>query len=402
MARSSNFAVGREAPVISKKLVVLHVYKDFHIYNALFGRMLLLARHNDYSKIDLRLCIFNYRRSRWGDEFQTLGGKIIDLDARWSQSPLVTFKLIKCFRRERPDIVQTHELKANLYGRLAALWVGIPVIIGTLWTLKDTAPSPLRRLRDRILHPLSAWLDHRSDCVLVSSDAVRREWDSSMQSPLYRTIRTPFTPRRSVAETRFPLPLSDSRFFRIGVVARLSEEKGLPLLLTAMPSVLKSLPNAMLFIAGDGNMRSSLETLTAQLGIFSRVYFLGHVSDVPGFLAKLDLYVQPSRSESLGVAVMEALAAGLPVIATRVGGIPEIVTDGANGRLVPPNDVGALAEAILALERNVEERRALGHAGREMMSQRFGVGEFLREMDCLYTELAAKVAGSRSANLART
>jgi glycosyltransferase involved in cell wall biosynthesis len=392
----------KKPPSTLKKLVVLHVYKDFHIYNALFGTLLLLARHNDYSKIDLRLCIFNYRRSPWGDEFETLGGKIIDLDARWSQSPLVTFKLIKCLRREQPDIVQTHELKANLYGRLAALWVGIPVIIGTLHTLKDTAPSPMRRLRDRILHPLSAWLDRRSDCVLTTSDAVRREWDSTMQSPLYRTIYPPFISHRSVAETHFPLPLSDSHLFRIGVVARLSEEKGLQLLLAAMPLVLISLPNAMLFIAGDGRMRSELESLTTRLRLFSRVHFLGHVGDVPSFLPKLDLYVQPSRSDSLPLAVMEALAAGLPVITTRVGGLPEIVTDGTNGRLVPPNDVGALAEAILALGRNVEERRRLGHAGRETMRQRFQVPEFLREMDCLYTELAAKVADRGSANLART
>jgi len=383
------------------KLVILHIYKDFHIYNALFGTLLLLARHNDYSKIDLRLCIFNYRRSPWGDEFETLGGKIIDLDARWSQSPFITFKLIKCLRREQPNIVQTHELKANLYGRLAALWAGVPVIIGTLHTLKDTAPSPLRRLRDRIFHPLSAWLDRRSDCVVTTSDAVRREWDPSMQSPLYRTIYPPFTSHRSAAETRFPLPLSDSELFRIGVVARLSEEKGLPLLLAAMRSVLTDLPKAALFIAGDGRMRSDLETLTTRLGLFSRVHFLGHIGDVPAFLSKLDLYVQPSRSDSLPLAVMEALAAGLPVIATRVGGFPEIVTDGTNGRLVPPNDVEALADAILALGRNVDERRRLAQAGRETMRQRFQVPEFLHEMDCLYTELAAKMADSQSADLGR-
>jgi glycosyltransferase involved in cell wall biosynthesis len=183
------------------------------------------------------------------------------------EGPLVTFKLLKCLRREQPHIVQTHELKANLYGRIAARWARVPVIIGTLWTLKDTAPSPLRRLRDRILQPLSAWLDHRSDRVLACSDAIRREWDPSLQSPLYQTIYLPLALERPVKETNFPDALSDAAILKLGSVARLSEEKGLAILLEALPAILTRLPNAMLFIAGDGKMRSALEDLAARLGV---------------------------------------------------------------------------------------------------------------------------------------
>ncbi len=375
-----------------EKLIVLHVYKDFHVYNSLFGTLLLLARHNDFSRIDLRLCVFNYERSPWGDEFEALGGRIVDLDARWSESPLVTFKLLRQLHKERPDIVQTHELKANLYGRLAAHWARVPVIIGTIWTLKDTAPSPLRRLRDRILHPVSAWLDRRSDCVLTISDAIRREWDPSLQSTLYRTLHPPLDPGRSVTETRFPAALSDPSVLKLGVVARLSEEKGLTTMLEAMPTILASLPETMLFIAGDGPLRSHLEDVADRTNLSSRVHFLGHVGDVPGFLAKLDLYAQPSRSESLGVAVMEALAAGLPVIASRVGGIPEIITDGTNGKLVPRNDVRTLADAVVALGRDAEARRELGDAGRETMRQRFRADSFVRELNALYAELAREAS----------
>jgi glycosyltransferase involved in cell wall biosynthesis len=379
-----------------RRLVVLHVYKDFHIYNSLFGTLLLLARHNDFSKVDLRLCVFNYRRSRWGDEFEALGGKIIDLDVRWSESPLVTFDLLKRLRHEQPDIVQTHELKANLYGRLAARWARVPVTIGTIWTLKDTAPSPLRRVRDRILHPVSAWLDRNSDCVLTISDAIRREWDPGLQSPVYRTLHLPLDASRPVADTRFPAVLSDPDVFKVGVVSRLSEEKGLSSMLRAMPTILASLPNTMLFIAGDGSMRTQLERLATDLDVSPRVHFLGHVGDVPGLLAKLDLYVQPSRSESLGVAVMEALAAGLPVVATRVGGIPEIITDGRYGTLVPANDIAALAEAVVALGRDPAARAALGDAGREMMAHRFQPDGFVREVHALYAELATKASAPGS------
>src|SRR5262249_8683225 len=87
------------------RITILHVYKDCHVYNALFGSMLLLARHTDFKKCDLRLCVFSYRKNAWGDEFEQLGGKIVDLGATNTESPAVIFKLRDYFRKERPHIV---------------------------------------------------------------------------------------------------------------------------------------------------------------------------------------------------------------------------------------------------------------------------------------------------------
>src|SRR5262245_39658478 len=99
------------------RVTIVHVYKDFHVYNALFGSMLLLAKHTDFKKCNLRLCVFSYRKNAWGDEFERLGGQIVDLGAANTESPAVIFKLRDYFRKERPHIVQTYELKANLFGR---------------------------------------------------------------------------------------------------------------------------------------------------------------------------------------------------------------------------------------------------------------------------------------------
>jgi glycosyltransferase involved in cell wall biosynthesis len=374
------------------KITILHVYKDFHIYNALFGSLLLLAKHTDHQRYDLKLCVFSYKKSPWGEEFERLGGKIIDLGAKNTESPLITLKLLECFKRQRPQIVQTHELKANLYGRIAARLAKVPIIIGTLWTLKDTAPSPLRRFRDRCLHPVSRMLDRRSSKVIAISNAIRKEWDASLSSPLYETIYLPYHLDRSSngpAEKLDDLiSIAESNgMVKIGAVSRLSEEKGIQYLVQSIPVIAKQFSNFKIYIAGDGECREQLERLVESLAVPSHVKFLGHLNDVQAFLKQIDLFVQPSRSESLGVAVMEAMSMGLPVVATRVGGIPEIVANNVTGLLVPSQNPEALAKAISDLCRDPETRKKMGMKGKELVAQKFRVSDFVKQTFDLYERL---------------
>src|ERR1051325_1774995 len=97
------------------RTTIVHVYKDFHVYNALFGSLLLLARNTDFSRYDLKLCVFNYRKSPWGDEFERLGGTIVDLGAKNTESPWITLKLIDYFKRAPPHIGQHHDVTPHLY-----------------------------------------------------------------------------------------------------------------------------------------------------------------------------------------------------------------------------------------------------------------------------------------------
>jgi glycosyltransferase involved in cell wall biosynthesis len=375
------------------RIKILHVYKDFHIYNSLFGSLLLLAQHTDFSKYELVLAVLDYRGSPWGKQFEKLGGRIINLRLQKGRNPLAVRQLMECFRSERPDVVQTHELKANMWGRIAAFRTGVPVVISTVWTLKDTAPSLPARVRDRLLHPLNRMLDVRSSRVIAISDAIRREWDPRLDSPHYTTIRLPLDSERTRGRKARPVSQTHeatSGPLQIGCVSRLSEEKGLEYLVRALPMIVEKVPNLRVRIAGEGPSRTALEQLADRLNVRSYLDLPGHVDNIADFLTALDVYVQPSRSESLGVAAMEAMSVGLPVVASRVGGLPEVVDDGVTGILVPWGDPRKLAEAILRLCADEDMRRRMGTAGRKTVAERFQVSTYVAKTYELYEELLSR------------
>jgi glycosyltransferase involved in cell wall biosynthesis len=235
-------------------------------------------------------------------------------------------------------------------------------------------------------------LDRRSSKVIAISNAIRKEWDASLSSPLYETIYLPYHLDRGAdgpAEKLDDLiPAAESNgIVKIGAVSRLSEEKGIQYLVQSVPLIPKQFSNFKIYIAGDGECREQLERMVESLKVQSHVKFLGHLTNVQAFLQQIDLFVQPSRSESLGVAVMEAMSMGLPVVATRVGGIPEIVADNVTGLLVPSQDPEALAKAISDLCRDAETRKKMGMKGKELVAQKFRVSDFVKQTFDLYERL---------------
>lgn len=166
----------------------------------------------------------------------------------------------------------------------------------------------------------------------------------------------------------------------VGCVGALTREKGHLVLLRAWSAVLEQCPRARLVLLGDGPERAAVERATAALPAGS-VLLAGYREDVPAWLKALDLYVQPSLAEGLGSAVLEAMACRLPVVASRVGGLPDAVVDGTTGLLCPPGDAATLADAILTLLRSRERATAMGAKGRERVEERFSavamVGAYL-------------------------
>ena len=177
----------------------------------------------------------------------------------------------------------------------------------------------------------------------------------------------------------------------VGSVGRLSSEKGLKYLLQAMVAVVRQEPRARVLLAGDGPERRSLERLAKRLGLGERVEFAGEVAheQVPRALARMDVFAMPSTWEGFGVAALEAAAMELPVVASGIHGIPDVVEDNVTGILVPPKDVAALSRAILGLVRDGGERRRLGEAGRELVAARYAWEDNARQMETLYAELLA-------------
>ena len=170
-------------------------------------------------------------------------------------------------------------------------------------------------------------------------------------------------------------------------VARLSAEKDFPTLLRAVAIAIQQVPDLQLKLVGDGAERTMLEGLTRELGITSCVEFLGERTDVPKLLTQAGFFVSSSLTEGISLTLLEAMAVGLPVVATSVGGNSEIVADGLTGQLVPPADPAALATAIVTMCRNAADWPTLGQAGRARVAQHFEVHRMVSDYEQLYREL---------------
>jgi glycosyltransferase involved in cell wall biosynthesis len=173
----------------------------------------------------------------------------------------------------------------------------------------------------------------------------------------------------------------------VGVLTRLDARKGLPYLLQAMAQLRSDLPDVRLLIGGAGEDRSALEREAHSLGLMGCVEFAGAVSDSAQFYRRLDLFVLPSLDEAFGLVVLEAMAAGLPVVGTRVGGIPELLEDGVQGRLVAPGDSQALAGAIRQLCQDPIRRMQMAEQARRQ-ALRFDIGQTAKALQAVYEELA--------------
>ena len=277
-----------------------------------------------------------------------------------------------------PDIV--HALHLTSYGFLAARTGVHPCVISVWGTDVLEAPTltPLH-------HLITRYALARADRVTATGMRLA-EATLRYMPPDVEVAVIPY----GVDLDRFIPPEGKSHDgLVIGSVGRLSPEKGLRYLLRAMAQITRQEPNARLLLAGDGPERRSLERLAARLGLVDRVEFTGEVphDHVPQTLARMNVFAMPSTWEGFGVAALEAAAVELPVVASNVHGIPDVVEDGVTGILVPPKDVAALSQAILRLLRDPEERRRMGRAGREMVATRYSWADNARRMEALYNSL---------------
>ncbi|WP_295543089.1 glycosyltransferase [uncultured Thiohalocapsa sp.] len=182
----------------------------------------------------------------------------------------------------------------------------------------------------------------------------------------------------------------------IAVVAQLIERKGHRFLLQALPDILAALPDVQVLFFGKGPLAGPLQERIDRDGLAAHVRLMGYREDLPRLLPCMDLLVHPATLEGLGVSLLQASAAGVPIIASRVGGIPEAVHDGENGRLVPAGDVAALRAAILALLANAGLRRRMGAAGRALVAREFSVARMVAGNLAVYRELLAGAAPATS------
>jgi glycosyltransferase involved in cell wall biosynthesis len=282
--------------------------------------------------------------------------------------------------RVRPDVVHTHLCDADLIGIVTARALGVRSCCSTVHSFSFFAAPRHRWRYRRLLAPLARRFFAVSRAL---ADFLVRE----CRLPAARVRALP----NGVDTARFappPHPMArPAPGPTIGVLARLDERKGLAYLLQAMAQIRRDVPEARLVVGGTGDGRAAMEWQARALGVNDRVEFLGPVDDPVGFFRRLDFFVLPSLDEAFGLALLEAMASGLPVIGTRVGGIPEILEDGRQGLLIPPADSRALAEAVRILACDAARRERMAQAARRQ-ALRFDIGRTVAELQTAYEELA--------------
>jgi glycosyltransferase involved in cell wall biosynthesis len=302
-------------------------------------------------------------------------------------NPLAFTRLVSIIGSVQPTIVHTHLQAPNLYGRLAACLVRVPIVIATehnVYTGKARRYIAVERMLARLTSAL----------VAVSSE-VQQFLGRQLRLPLARIqvirngVAAPQPTTEGVAALTARIGAVPTQL-RLATIASLTSKKGHDVLLRALALLAgRGLCVAAVF-AGDGPERARLELIAADLKLRDSVHFLGAVSNPADVLAAADVFVLPSLVEGLPLALLEAMRAGKPIVATSVGGVPEAVTSGINGLLVAPADDLALADAIATLAASPQQRAELGDQARARADRDFTEERYLGELASLYAELLVR------------
>jgi glycosyltransferase involved in cell wall biosynthesis len=317
---------------------------------------------------------------------------IREIDLKRDLKALV--QLIRLYRDLEVDIVHTHTSKAGILGRLAGRLVKVPVVIHTVHGFAFTAPLPKwqRQLYIALEKMAGRWCDA---LIFISKPLMAEAGKLGIGDPkTYAYIPSGIDTKAfqngnnngNRELKRRMLGLTDHVPI-IGTVSRLVKDKGLELILEAAAQLkAKGLKFHMVWV-GDGPMRAELERLAQKLGVADRLSITGMCTDVPAWLSCFDIFVLPTMWEGMGRVFLEAQAAGIPVIGTKVGGVPDVVRDGETGILIQPNDVKTLAETIELLITNAELRRRMGIAAAQFASnEQFQVEFMVRKIEEVYEQ----------------
>ena len=298
-------------------------------------------------------------------------------------------ELQQLFRDRRYDIVHTHTSKAGYLGRMAASKTGVPIVVhtphghiffGYFNKLLTEFFTKLERDAALKTNKLIELTQRGVDQHLAEGVGTHDQWTAIFSGIDLAPFENAVKARTA---TREALGVTPDEFL-IGAVGRLEPVKGFSYFVRAARIVLDSLPSARFILAGDGAERDSLEALAETLG--PRFQFLDMRDDVPALMAAMDLCVVPSINEGMGRVILEAGAAGTPVVATNVGGIPEVVKETVTGLLVRPRDETGIASAALSLAADATQRERMGKAARDH-AQQFSLARMVEKIEALYEEL---------------
>lgn len=347
-------------------------------------------RHLQNSGLNLRVCALQERGDNGlATELAALSVPVDLLPVPYLRDITAVPRLATYLRQHQADLVHTQLELANTLGTVAARLQRLPTVC-TLHTIDQPALGSKAARRIRLM-----WWVLRRWCqrIIAVSEETRqhhlqaaRFWPAQVVT-LYNGIDLGrFATTVSATAVRASLNIPTTAKLMI-TVAVLRQPKGIQHMIDALPQILTAVPDAHYLIVGDGDHRTALETQAARLGVEERVCFAGQRRDVADLLAASDLFVLPTLTDALPTVLMEAMALRLPLLATAVGGVPEMVADGHNGRLVPPGAADQLAQAAIALLWDENRRREMGENGRLLVEQKFNIQRQVAELAALYHTL---------------
>ncbi len=339
------------------------------------------------------VCCLNFK-GRLAEPLEAEGISVFALAKRPRFDPRVFIRLVRLIRRERVHVVHTHLWTSSLWGRLAAVWARVPVVVVTEHNL-DIWRRALHLLADRLLARFT------DDWIFVSREVetfyrTRLPIPESRAHVVHNGVDlAPFAHPHDQAAVRARMGLPAAARV-VGVVGRLENRKGHRYFVEAMATVASRFPGAIGIIIGEGKEKGALVAQREALGLADTLHLVGYWPDLAEALCAIDVFVLPSLMEGHPLAVLEAMAAAKPVVATAVGGNVEAVEPGITGLLVPPAAPAPLAGAILELLLDPDRATKLGAAGRRSLERRFSLPSAVRANEEIYSRRYREKIGEAS------
>ena len=353
-----------------------------------------IVRYLRANAIDSIVCCLD-NEGAWAQEVRDLGIPVVALQRKPGFKPSLGRSIARLARQHQVDVVHCHHYSSFVYGQLSAsLWSGPPVVFTEHGRLSDAPPSRKRRL----VNPVIGWLP--AAIYAVSEDLREHMVAEGFPRSRVTVIHNGIDPGPQISATeraaaRAVLGLA-SEAPVVGTVGRLDPVKDFVTLIRGFATFSRELPHARLVIVGEGTERTALETAARESGCDHRILFTGHRQDVRALLPAFDLFVNSSIHEGISLTILEAMAAGIPVVATTVGGNPEIVTEDT-GVLVSPRSPSCIAKALVDLARDEATRQRLAQAGRTRVETCFSAERMLGEYLDSYEQDAQRAMAATTA-----
>ena len=365
-----------KAPYV--KIKILYIITSLGIGGA-EKLLLYYLKKLDRQKYSLYVCCFREKPDDLIEEM-SMYSQVINLKIKNKFNPFVILDIIKLIKKIDPDVIHTHLFQPRVYATIAHLFYNRSILI----TQKHSIVNPKKHNIFILFELLSIRMNKK---VIAISESVKKSLVKYEFVPANKIFVLPnCIDIQLFSRAAIRVPIKNKNNIVIGVVGRLEKVKGINYLLMAMKIILSKFPEARLEIIGDGSQTGVLIELSKNLGISNSIKFFGKFTNVIPFYSKMDIFVLPSILEGFGIVLLEAMAAGVPIIASDVNGIKEVIVDKESGILIPPKNPKAIAEAINQLIENpklVDE--IVANALRRV--KLYDVREHVMKLESLYTNL---------------